>query len=462
MAIRSIKVLLSLCMVFLMSCKHDIYQAPPQNTKLLGKITSLQLPKLFLKGIDSREIAVKSSGDFDVTFPLTYSGIYTFGDGENSINVFIKPGDSISIVGDTRALQSKVIFKGSNEMENNFLLLFAQSKDEILKQDFFSLYAMPYDSFTLIADERDDALTEKVQGFQKKNGTFNEVFSGLLMKDIAFENAKLRLSYPINKRIIMEDSLNLPETYESFLQNLELDNFENFLVPSFEECLLMYLDYRWLISKDTVENRLLWKWEEISKEFSDARVKDYLYHQIFNEAIDSDFEALAALMPEYRDFQKNEQYLVSDQKKYDEISHLLRGNQAPNIAYKDINGASWDLNSYTDRYIYVDVWATWCAPCVKEIPHLEKLKEALTRKNIMFVSISLDDQQKVWKTFIQQKKIGGIQLLAPEAWDARIVKDYAIQSIPRFIIIGPSGKIINANAPRPSDARIKKILEFYL
>ena len=71
----------------------------------------------------------------------------------------------------------------------------------------------------------------------------------------------------------------------------------------------MYLDYRWLISNDTVENRLLWKWEEISKEFSDARVKDYLYHQIFNEAIDSDFEALAALMPEYRDFQKTNSIL---------------------------------------------------------------------------------------------------------------------------------------------------------
>lgn len=68
-------------------------------------------------------------------------------------------------------------------------------------------------------------------------------------------------------------------------------------------------------------------------------------------------------------------------------------------------------------------------------------------------SISIDDQKDhaKWKQMIIDEKLGGIQLFADNSWESKFIKDYMIQGIPRFILIDPSGNIVNSNAPRPSN-----------
>ena len=66
---------------------------------------------------------------------------------------------------------------------------------------------------------------------------------------------------------------------------------------------------------------------------------------------------------------------------------------------------------------------------------------------------SIDDQKDhaKWKRMIIDEKLGGIQLFADNSWESKFIKDYMIQGIPRFILIDPSGNIVNSNAPRPSN-----------
>ncbi|MEQ3690899.1 MAG: TlpA disulfide reductase family protein, partial [Flavobacterium sp.] len=116
------------------------------------------------------------------------------------------------------------------------------------------------------------------------------------------------------------------------------------------------------------------------------------------------------------------------------------------------------------KYVYIDVWATWCGPCRAEIPHLKKTEEAYHDKNIEFVSISIDrakDHDK-WKKFVEDKELGGIQLFADNDWNSQFVKDYQINGIPRFILVGPNGEIVNADAPRPSSPELVKTLDSLL
>ena len=111
--------------------------------------------------------------------------------------------------------------------------------------------------------------------------------------------------------------------------------------------------------------------------------------------------------------------------------------------------------------VIVDFWATWCGPCIREIPYLKEVEKKYHDANIQFVSVSIDrlDDFEKWKTFIADKELGGIQLYADGDWKSSIITDYAIDGIPRFILVDPEGNIVSADAPRPSNPALVELLD---
>jgi len=139
----------------------------------------------------------------------------------------------------------------------------------------------------------------------------------------------------------------------------------------------------------------------------------------------------------------------------------LNGTASPSFKYENHKGGFTSLEDLKGKYIYIDVWATWCGPCRQEIPFLQKTEEAYHGKNIEFVSISIDEQinHEKWNQFVKDKNLGGIQLLADKDWKSDFVQGYKINGIPRFILISPEGKIVNADAPRPSSPELVTLLD---
>lgn len=136
--------------------------------------------------------------------------------------------------------------------------------------------------------------------------------------------------------------------------------------------------------------------------------------------------------------------------------------------YENFNGENTSLSDLKGKYVYVDVWATWCGPCKAEIPYLKEVEKKYHDKNIAFVSISVDDEKRSgskeqahadWKKMVADKELGGIQLFAPNGWQSQFVQDYKIQGIPRFILIDPQGKIVTPTAPRPSSQELIKLFD---
>jgi thiol-disulfide isomerase/thioredoxin len=133
--------------------------------------------------------------------------------------------------------------------------------------------------------------------------------------------------------------------------------------------------------------------------------------------------------------------------------------------YVDITGGKKSLDSFKGTYVYIDVWATWCRPCIQQIPYLQTLEKEYHNKNIEFISISTDEArrsggsweaaEKKWRDFVEKRNMSGVQLWSGQ--DYSFQQAYEINGIPRFILIGPEGKIVDANAPRPSDPRLKTL-----
>ena len=130
----------------------------------------------------------------------------------------------------------------------------------------------------------------------------------------------------------------------------------------------------------------------------------------------------------------------------------LNNTPAPSFDYINYAGGKSTLEDFKGKYVYIDVWATWCGPCRAEIPFLKAKEEKYHDKNIVFLSSSIDTQKdfEKWKKFVGEKELKGVQLFADNDWKSEFVKAYNIDGIPRFILVDPKGMTVNANAPRPS------------
>jgi thiol-disulfide isomerase/thioredoxin len=153
-----------------------------------------------------------------------------------------------------------------------------------------------------------------------------------------------------------------------------------------------------------------------------------------------------------------EKSLFGLQQYYTKISENKKMNNTVSALfdYENHKGGKTKLEDLRGKYVYIDVWATWCGPCRAEIPSLKKVEEKFQGKNIAFVSISIDvekDHEK-WQNFVTEKQLGGIQLFADKDWRSDFITSYKINSIPRFLLIDPTGKIVDADAARPSDPRL--------
>ncbi len=139
----------------------------------------------------------------------------------------------------------------------------------------------------------------------------------------------------------------------------------------------------------------------------------------------------------------------------------LQGQPSPSFAYENHKGGKTTLEDLRGKYVYIDAWATWCGPCIREIPAMKEVEKKYHGKNIEFVSISIDEKKdyEKWKKFVKDKEMGGIQLYADNAWNSDFMVAYGVKSIPRFILIGPDGKVISADAPRPSSPELVSQLD---
>ena len=125
-----------------------------------------------------------------------------------------------------------------------------------------------------------------------------------------------------------------------------------------------------------------------------------------------------------------------------------KGDIAVDFEALDNQGKVVSLSSLKGKVIYVDLWATWCGPCMQEMPHFEQLKlKYKDNPNVVFVSLSLDDAVPGWKASLESRKADGYQWLV----NRNKLQAYQIVGIPRSLLITKDFKIADMNAPMPSE-----------
>nr|WP_320120429.1 TlpA disulfide reductase family protein [uncultured Marinifilum sp.] len=152
---------------------------------------------------------------------------------------------------------------------------------------------------------------------------------------------------------------------------------------------------------------------------------------------------------------KTQEYLDAINKSFAKYDLIMPGQMADDLNMKNQAGEAVNLSDFKGKIVVIDVWATWCGPCKAESPYFEKLAEKYKdNANLQFVSISIDTNVKAWEKYLAKHEKTSEQLIC----NRTEFEKYILQGVPRFMIIGKKGEIIDVFAPIPSKPELEEMI----
>lgn len=131
-----------------------------------------------------------------------------------------------------------------------------------------------------------------------------------------------------------------------------------------------------------------------------------------------------------------------------------KGDLAPDFTFYDANKEAHQLSNFRGKYVFIDVWGLYCAPCVRAIPELNKIRKEFKGQNIEFIGVCWEIMEnfEMWKQKLKTYRAEGIQFLLKDDPQYYTFRDtFRTYSIPAYMIIRPDGKFEAFRAPKPSD-----------
>ncbi|WP_018343926.1 TlpA family protein disulfide reductase [Cytophaga aurantiaca] len=145
------------------------------------------------------------------------------------------------------------------------------------------------------------------------------------------------------------------------------------------------------------------------------------------------------------------------------VSDVAERPVAPNFTLENTEGVKVSLSDYKGKVVYIDFWATWCGPCMQEMPHSKQLREKFVGNDsivFMYVSVDNDDNIDGWKSVVKRKDIVGVNLIARNGGEEeRVGERYGLQYIPKFVLIDKKGRVATYKAPAPSEPKAEQLIK---
>ncbi len=384
---------------------------------------------------------------FVIEVPEKNCGILYLGGPSEMYMLHVKPGETLNI----DVFDAKITFQGKlskqNEMLKKWYQLIAEVREVVFVREGIQT---PYSAFFPIVEK----LAPKVEKFVAKLKTGDKEFDTYM---------KYALPFNFNEAAMMIFAAPHPEDeprakdFKPYMASLMksgiFDSMESLKWPF----VMNYISLYGFVKGGFYNGLFLPSFTDYSMEaVSDPELKAEV---ILRGNICQSAEQYPAFEKKYFPMMVTEGQKARflDIKKH--LSGLKAGDEAIDFSYPDMNGKLHALSDYKGKVVVVDVWATWCGPCKAEIPHLKKLEEEMADKDVVFIGVSIDGEKdyEKWKQMIVDKQMAGVQLFAGSP--NQISSDYKINSIPRFMVFGKDGKVVDIEAPRPSTPELKAMIE---
>lgn len=155
--------------------------------------------------------------------------------------------------------------------------------------------------------------------------------------------------------------------------------------------------------------------------------------------------------------------LVAQQKMYAAQSKQKKDNRLIAFADSKVYTLGEVLAQHKGKLVLVDIWASWCVPCQEQQPYMEKLHKRLAEENISFLYLSMDRDLLKWRLRSGELNLDPSLSFVFENFEKQsFLKNYKIETIPRYLLLDENGNMINADAPTPDTGELEKLIQKHL
>jgi thiol-disulfide isomerase/thioredoxin len=423
-------------------CKNNDYIHVILNDEFIGE-DSITVKEV----ISERTIATLSPEITEFRIKLESPTIVIFSRKNES---FFKSFKSIMIPGKEMILSLDTLDNISNDHLSDSLLNYIwRSNNEFINENSNQIWINSnpmevYDLFMKYKEHRDSVII-----------THKERLDKIEIEALLFENSARVYSFLFYYGRII-NKLDFDESFFSFINNIDVENYWNRSLP---QLLLYKFEIEYSLNNTALHN-LVDFLSYIESRIPNEDMSDFIKGIFIRDLIE-----IPSYWPKLHHLSTQEQIQQLVEKERDNKYHFLfkeslnsflgaqKGKTAFNFRAENILGEEIHLSDYKGKYVLIDVWATWCAPCLENRPKFIDLATKYKGcDKIVFLNLSIDASNERWKSFVSQENVNNSihELQIIDGMNTQFGINYLVTTVPKYILIDQKGLIVNVDLPKPS------------
>ena len=426
--------------------KDDIVVNFNVQNPTYSKVAIVQSPEL----IDEIELDKNGKATCILQGDLIYARLFY---GEESKNVFFQKGDRLTISFDAGKFKDEIRFEGKNAPVNDYLN--AITYTEITPDE----YVRPLDELIALVQQKTDEATKLLQARKLEN--VNPDFVTWEKGRIKYMYAFNILMHPMGYAYLTQDT--------SYQPGQEYYDMLNQLIQGDEQLAHLPL-YREFVSEAAIllaspgkripnlYDRCVSQMKYLAENIQDEKVKQVILNDIAMKYVKKNgIRNITDLENIYNAYVTDPDLRAAYKEIRDQWDLTSVGRPSPDFKGQDINGKTLSLKDFNGKYLYIDVWATWCGPCRMANKAIAPMKEELKEKDIIYLYITGETSPKgTWENMISD--IHGEHFrVTNEQWNF-LMSNLNIEGVPTYFIIDPEGNITYKKTGFPGVETMKEQL----
>ena len=404
-----------------------------------------------------------STGKATLEFKLSYPMFASIELGDRWIGLYVEPNYNLILNVDQKS-DNAVSFSGNGAEPNNYLF----QVNKIFRKYEFKDGKRLVELTPISVVNRFDSLIMDIKNYRIRY--FDSTNMTKKTMQILEFNDRLcvisqKMDYLISHHIDKSNREFIPEQLKGAVQEIPFDeDLLKYRMFSYAIVLKMYFDLEectpfWITEKDNKNNpKIINDRIEKDKRFP-ADIKELLtatniLHQMKLDGRNT--PEIDSIFNKFRQIYPLSNYIPQLQLNADKWRAIAVGNIAPDFTGTTNEGKSISLKELKGKIVYIDVWATWCGPCLKEFHFSEKIEKLFNQNdNVVFLYYSIDQKKdlEIWKKLVTKHISKNVIHLIQQ--DEQMLKSYMISGIPWYLLIDTEGKIVNSDAPKPSSGKVE-------
>jgi len=440
---------------FSKSVVHVNFRSDPVDSLSISAIAFTNIPKDMS---ESNALTISKAGDYYLNLDIDRPVKSFLNLGEKQYNVFIIPTDTTHINVNFAHDEVVLNFSGKTKVMNEYY----HEKKRILG---YTDIRLPLNkslssktTYNILKLSTDSVINQELSFLEKypSRNRLPEWFLDYERSELIYMGAGYKTQMPHANEIMKYFKDAIPNDYYDFLSHIKIDNSKAILSTHY----FWFLDDYFVINLPPGETNHLTGFSRTNKFMShklneskqslSGKIKELYYKYNFSSIVKfyADSLAIDSVAKEFQLTDYKELVKLSGSRSRSEIQmlNLNKGDTIPEFILADVRDSIISIREFHDKIFYINFWATWCGPCIYNIPVLNNLiAQYDAHPKITFLNICLDSEKKKWIASIEKHKLKGINLIAEGNWNSKLRAYFNIKGIPHYVIVN-KGNILFENA----------------